>query len=118
MRMLKRNGKPIYYAHRLQDEAVYVDGLYTGETAETYSAPIEVMANIAPASGAVMRQPFGLSSEYDTVVMIEKGHKIAPDTVFWLDKSPTDAPHDHVVYRVSESLNTLAVALRRVNVRG
>lgn len=116
MQLLKKNKRAIYYANCTEASATDASGLYTGVIAPVYSKPVQVMANVSPATGFVSAQPFGLAEEYDALLQLDASLPINADTVFWLESEPTE-PYDHVVSRVSRNLNSLAVSVKKVKTR-
>lgn len=118
MRALKRNKRTFYYALYGQEvELTDADGNYTGETEIGYSAPVKVKANISPATGQSNMEMFGNLTDYDRVIVSDDlTLPIDENSVLWIDRAPTDGTHDYVVRRVAKSLNSVAYAVRKVDV--
>ena len=132
MRTMSRNRQTFYEAELL--EAVMgqdTDGNYT-EAQNEYSIPRERTAVITPASGMSDLQLFGANENYDKVITLNKGETyLKVGSVLWID-TPIElavggtlaknedgtlkTPYNYVVVRVSESLNFVTVAIRKVDV--
>jgi hypothetical protein len=121
----------------------YGNNINTGEYRLIYSNPIPCEANISPASGVTVTQLFGGSEIYDKIlIMDDPNTPIDEYTILWIDCTPdvvTEqeegenlgitlggtiigdngqfSPHDYVVKRVARSLNSVAIAVSKVNVR-
>lgn len=125
MRTLSRNKTVFYYAlyegkEPLADEY----GNATGEYGVRYSKPEKFKANISAANGKAETEQFGTNVDYDKVIV---GDGIFPNideySVLWIDTAPvfnaegeTDTPHDYIVKKVAKSLNSVSVAVSKVNV--
>ena len=145
MRGLKRNEQKFYYCTytkgpELKDEY----GNATGENIPIYSEPVAMWANISPASGAAQKEQFGNLESYDKVIATcDMSCPIDEDSVLFIDTEPsftevTDydlaesdtvlgdeeiAPktykipkYDYIVRRVAKSLNSISIAVRKVEV--
>lgn len=126
MQGMVRNKRKFYYAlyidkNELKDE---YDNL-TGEYEVVYSNPIETKGNVSSAMGEMQSRQFGGSESYDKVIVLDN-----PDTpideyaILWVDTLPhlnsdgtTDTPHDYIVKKVARSLNSVSIAISKVNVR-
>lgn len=118
VKCLKRNKRTFYYALYGQEvELTDADGNYTGETSIGYSDPVECKANISPATGQSNMEMFGNLTDYDRVIVSDDlTLPIDENSVLWIDRAPTDGTHDYVVRRVAKSLNSVAYAVRKVDV--
>ena len=133
MRTLKRNQTPIWYAqYQSQVELKDDDGNYTGEQVALYSTPSMMMANVSPTTGQSYAESFGYLKDYDRVLMTDWMEcPIDENTVLWYDKEPEDIPDpdgnpgdtikssegfNYIVRRVAKSLNSIAIAISRVDV--
>ena len=118
MRCLNRNKRIVYYA--LMAGTTPVIDEYGNETGEKvrYTPPMSLRANVSSAKGIETTDVFGLDVNYDKALVISKVNAPPIDeyTVFWVDHSPTQVPYDYVVKRVSKGLNSIAIALKRVDV--
>ena len=122
MKTLARNKKTLYYA--LQKEIKGVDdeyGNFSGQYDIEYYAPVETQMNISPARGEAILEQFGISEQYDKVLVTDDmSCPIAEDSVLWLDTVPeivngeTATPFDYLVIRVAKSLNCIAIAVKKV----
>ena len=122
MRTLKRNEQRFYYANLNRIEKVLDEnGLYTGEKRAVYDDPVECYGNISPATGSVSIEMFGAVEAYDKVIVIcDPDMNVSMTTVFWIDDSPVSEDHDdydYIVGHVSRSLNSIAIAVKAVDVR-
>lgn len=126
MRTLARNQVRIYYANfrkkiPLMDEY----GNLNGEYEIVYDIPVEVNANVSAAKGESVTRQFGEDEAYDRVIVMDDP-KVQIDTssVLWIDTLPeiksdgsTDTPYDYIVKHVAPSLNSISIAVSKVNVR-
>lgn len=126
MRTLARNKVRIYYANYrtktpVKDE---YDNL-TGEYDITYEDPMEIKANVSAARGESTTRQFGEDEVYDRVIVMDDPRvPIEVSTVLWIDTLPeikadgsTDTPYDYIVKQVAPSLNSVSIAVSKVNVR-
>ena len=127
MRTLHRNKIRIFYANYhdkipLRDEY----GNLTGEYEISYHNPIEIMANVSAARGEATTRQFGDDESYDRIIVLDDPKfPIAVTSIVWIDTLPeiaedgsTDTPHDYIVKQVATSLNSVSIAVSKVNVRG
>lgn len=116
MRTLERNKIPFWYAtytgkQPLLDE----DGNETGEYITTHSEPQKAYGNLSPAVGIAFGAPFGSGVSYDHRLLCEdKCLPIDENTYIWVKSDPFTQGHDYKVTRVAESLNYLALTLKKV----
>ena len=127
MRALHRNKVRIFYANYhekipLKDEY----GNLTGEYEISYTNPTEVCANVSAARGEATTRQFGDDEGYDRVIVLDDPKfPITGTSIFWIDTPPeiaedgsTETPHDYIVKQVATSLNSVSIAVSKVNVRG
>lgn len=127
MRALNRNKVRIFYATyrdktRLKDEY----GNLTGEYKVVYNDPVEVRANVSAARGEASTRQFGEDEGYDRVIVLDDPKiPVTTTSVFWIDVAPeisedgsTKTLHDYIVKQVATSLNSVSIAVSKVNVRG
>jgi hypothetical protein len=127
MRALHRNKTRIFYANYrgktpLKDEY----GNLTGEYEISYDNPMVMMANVSAARGEATTRQFGDDEGYDRVIVIDNPKcPIAVTSILWIDTPPeiaedgsTDTPHDYIVKQVATSLNSVSIAVSKVNVSG
>ena len=127
MRTLIRNKIRIYYANYhgktpLKDEY----GNLTGEYEIIYDNPVAVMANVSAAKGESTTRQFGEDVSYDRIIVLDDpAFPIAETSILWIDTPPvvaedgsTKTPHDYIVKQVAPSLNSVSIAVSKVDVRG
>ena len=127
MRGLVRNKSKFYYSSYIgETEIIDEYGNATGEYQIEYDNPIECDANISAAQGEVKFRQFGESESYDKVIVLDDiTAPIDEHSILWVDTLPllnedgtTDTSHDYTVRRVAKSLNSVAIAIRKVRVNG
>jgi hypothetical protein len=127
MRTLARNKIRIFYANYrtkvpIKDEY----GNKTGEYDIIYDNPVEIKANVSSARGEATTRQFGEDESYDRVIVLDDPKfPIAVTSILWIDTLPkiaqdgsTETPHDYIVKQVATSLNSVSIAVSKVNVRG
>ena len=126
MKTLARNKIRIFYANYrekipLNDEY----GNLTGEYRIAYENPVVIRANVSAARGEATTRQFGEDEAYDRVIVMDDPNvPIKVSSVFWIDSHPeikadgsTDTPYDYIVKQVAPSLNSVSIAVNKVNVR-
>lgn len=123
MRTLKRNQRPFCYCLYNEQETQYDEyGNETGEPRVTYSQPVKMLANISQATGQSNTEQFGNLENYDKVIVTDDLNcPIDENSVLFIDKEPEysldgDPMFDYTVRRVAKSLNSMSIAVRKVNV--
>lgn len=134
MRCLERNKTRIFYSSYLgKTEIVDEYNNKTGEYTLTYSNPQELYAYISPNVGMVEERRFGETLAYDRMIVLDNYYKdsINEQTRLWVEITPelddlgklkldkndeVITPHDYLVKRVSKSLNSVLIAIKRVDV--
>ena len=118
MRELERNKRTIYYALFDKNEPILdEDGNYTGEEQPTYLPPVKLRINVSPALGESATRQFGEVVDYDrTLVTCDTTLPIDERTVFWIDETDTTKSFDYTVKKVAKSLNSLQIAVKKVEV--
>mgnify|MGYP006899732658 CR=1 FL=1 len=123
MKCMERNKVPFYYC--LYDEEVPIvdsEGNETGEKTISYSDPVEIRANISPATGNTSVEQFGNSLQYDKVIVLDDlTCPIDENSVLFIDTAPafdTDGNplFDYIVKKVARSLNSISIAIAKVEV--
>lgn len=117
MRCLNRNKQAFYYAN-YSGKAKLVDenGYFTGEYGLTYTDPVKVWGNISPARGTDNSNPFGITENYDKIIVLsDPQFPISETSVLWVENDITDE-YDYVVVRTARSLNSVSIAIRKVDV--
>ena len=127
MRTLVRNKIRIYYAN-YRDKIPVKDeyGNLTGEYEVLYSNPVAINANVSAARGESNTRQFGEDTSYDRIIIMDDPKfPVAETSIFWIDSPPeinedgaTKTPHDYIVKQVAPSLNSVSIAVSKVNVRG
>ena len=127
MRALQRNKTRIFYAN-YQGKTPIEDGYgnLTGEYEISYTNPMEVCANVSAARGKATTQQFGNVENYDRVIVLDDPQfPIDTTSILWIDTLPeiaedgsTKTPHDYIVKQVATSLNSVSIAVSKVNVSG
>ena len=138
MRCLERNRRPFWYclyesSTELEDEY----GNKTGELQANYADSVQMYANISQATGQSNIEMFGNLDSYDKVIVTDDMNcPIDEHTVLFVDKEPeypvitpsvststsevqydTEHPkYDYIVKRVAKSLNSVSIAIRKVDV--
>lgn len=120
VKALKRNKRKFWYClFSTETDPVDADGNYTGEMAVGYGEPVECFANISPATGQSNQEMFGNLTDYDRVIVSDDTTiPIDENTVLFIDAAPTNGAkgYDYTVRRVAMSLNSVAIAVRKVDV--
>jgi hypothetical protein len=127
MRTLARNKIRIFYANYRDKEPLKDEyGNLTGEYKISYTNPIAVCANVSAARGEATTRQFGDEESYDRVIVLDDPKfPITATSILWIDTLPeiaedgsTKTPHDYIVKQVATSLNSVSIAVSKVNVSG
>jgi len=118
MRTLELNKQPMWYALRTgKTEILDEYGNHTGVFKQTYSAPVYYPVNMSESRGTTALEPFGITDDYDrTFVTTDMSCPIREDSIIWFGANPNTEPHNYVVHRIANSLNSITIAIRGVNV--
>lgn len=118
MRTMRINKRPFWYALYSEEAELKDSDLnYTGETGVGYSDPVEYKANISPATGQANLEMFGNLTDYDRVIVTDDVNiPIDENSVLWIDADPTKDAYNYTVRRVARSINSVAIAVRKVEV--
>lgn len=126
MRCLARNKTAFFYAlNEKQTEIKDEYGNASGQYEILYTNPFKDYANISAAQGEMQSRQFGESESYDKVIVLDDTDTpIDESAILWVDTLPrlnkngsTNTPHDYIVKKVARSLNSVSIAIRKVNVR-
>ena len=126
MRTLVRNKSRIFYANYRNKSPIEDEyGNLTGEYEISYDNPIAINANVSAARGESTTRQFGDDVSYDRVIVLDDPTiPIAETSILWIDTIPdiaedgsTETPHDYIVKQVAPSLNSVSIAVSKVNVR-
>ena len=127
MRCLWRNRVRIFYANYTDREPIKDEyGNLTGEYKLRYGKPQETEGNISAARGEVTTRQFGDDESYDRVIVMDDPKvPIGKSSILWIENMPvinsdgtTNTPHDYIVKQVATSLNSVSIAISKVNVSG
>lgn len=127
MRTLARNKIRIFYANyrnKIPNKDEY--GNMTGEYDIIYDNPVEIKANVSAARGEATTRQFGDDARYDRIIVLDDpAFPITTTSILWIDTPPeiaedgsTKTPHDYIVKQVATSLNSVSIAVSKVNVSG
>ena len=127
MRCLFRNTRKIYYSKivckkELKDEY----GNNSGEYEVIYTNPIRCRGNVSAAQGEMETRQFGDTESYDKVIVLDNVNiPIDEYSILWVDSLPvinedgtTNTPHDYIVKKIARSLNSVSIAISKVNING
>ena len=122
MRTVQRNKRGLWYAlYQGETELTDADGNYTGETAVTYSPPVQIRANVSPATGQSDLEMFGNLTDYDRVIVTDEVDiPINENSVLFVDTVPIISAEglsgfDYMVRRVAKSFNSVSIAIKKVS---
>ena len=118
MLCLNRNKQSVWYA--LYEGVADVkdsNGYKTGEKTKTYASPVEMKVNVSASKGSAITEGFGVDEAYDrTIVTHDMTCPITETTRLWVDADPLTASYDYKVVRVAKSLNSITIAISKVDV--
>lgn len=127
MKCMRRNKVRFYYALYESKEPIKDEyGNVTGEYDVKHGKPQEFYANISAAKGETQTRQFGENESYDKVIAMDNdAPPIDEYTILWIDTMPefdesgeVTTPHDYIVKKVAKSLNSVSIAISKVNVSG
>ena len=115
---LRRNEQTIHYAlYSSKTMLTDANNNKTGEYTLAYGTPTAVKAVLAPVVGTAEREVFGVDIDYDRMALIyDTACPITEESIVWVDNATT-GKHDYIVKKIAKSLNTVMIALKKVNVR-
>lgn len=114
MQMLKRNQQTIKYKNWVSESAIVDDeGNETGEKQQTYSSIVVQKAYVTPSQGIVDEKMFGEDVKYDKVILVDKT-TINEQSILWVDDLNETHEHDYQVKKIAKSLNSYAIAIKKV----
>ena len=118
MRTLEINKQPMWYALYLGKEEVIDEyGNHTGVFELQYSDPVYYPVNMSESRGVASVEAFGINADFDrTFVTTDMDCPIAEDSIIWFGADPQTEPHNYIVYRIANSLNSITYAIRGVDV--
>ena len=127
MKIMERNKSRFWYSlYKGKTEKLDEYGNITGEFEIIRGNLRECKANISAAKGETSTRQFGESEGYDKVIVMGEGYPdIDEYTVLWIDTAPviaedgtTQTPYDYIVKKVAKSLNSVSIAISKVQVDG
>lgn len=141
MRCLTRNKQKFYYANYQGLAKMYDNsGNFTGEYQLSYTEPILAYGNISPSRGDAYTSPFGVTDTGidKVIVMSDPAFPIAETSILWIDNASSvsgnsepivgqavvgravlggsSPAHDYKVVRIARSLNSISIAIKKVDV--
>lgn len=133
MRCMNINQSKMYYSSYESKNPVTDDyGNRTGEYEPVYGKPQEFYAYVSPEKGEVLARRYGETTPYDRVLVLDNQAPIINEqSRLWVDITPeldnegnlsldesgeVITPHDFIVKKVSKSLNSRLIAIRKINV--
>ena len=125
MRTRQRISQPFYYRlYAGKTEMTDEYGNSLGEYEISYGDPVAFNANISPATGESAIEQFGSLDYYDKIIQTcDMTCPINENSVLYIDKAPVYdeinkvwSAHDYVVKRVAKSINTIRIAVAKVDV--
>ena len=126
MRCMERNKSKFFYASYIGETEITDEyGNAIGEYKVSYRNPTKTFGNVSAAQGEMQSRQFGESESYDKVIVLDdRNAPIGEHSILWVDTLPqlnedgsTDTPHDYVVKQVARSLNSVAIAISKVDVK-
>jgi hypothetical protein len=122
MRSLERNKRDIYY--RLYSDKIPVLDEYGNETGtyiSGYQNPVKVKIRVSPNRGTSTEETFGITADYDRVLIGTEKLPLTETSVCYIDVVPvlkedgsTDTAHDYKVTKVAEDINIYQYAIKKV----
>ena len=93
MRSLLRNQRPLYYCLYIGKEEIIDEyGNSTGQYIKYYETPVQMYANISPATGQSNTEQFGNLENYDKVIVTTwMDCPIDENSVLFIDKEPDES---------------------------
>ena len=118
MRTLEINRQPMWYALCTgKTEVIDEYGNHTGVFQVTYGEPVYYPVNMSQSRGTADVDAFGIEADYDrTFVTTDMDCPIAEDSIIWFGADPTTDQHNYCVYQIANSLNSITIAIRGVDV--
>lgn len=118
MRTLAINKQPMWYAlYEGKEEVIDEYGNHTGVFELKYSDPVLYPVNMSESRGVASVEAFGINADFDrTFVTTDMNCPIKEDSIIWFGADPQTEPHNYIVYRIANSLNSITYAIRGVDV--
>lgn len=122
MRSLERNKTTFWYA--LFSDKIAVKDEYgndTGQTTTSYQNPVKTRQRVSPNKGEANTEAFGLTADYDRVIITTDTLPLTETSVLWINTMPTlnedgstATPHDFEVRKAAPDLNVKQYAIKKV----
>jgi hypothetical protein len=122
MRSLERNKRVAWY--RLYSSKIPILdelGNETGEYATGFLNPVKVKIRVSPNKGESNTETFGITTDYDRVLIGTEKLPLTETSVCYIDVVPvlkedgsTDTAHDYKVTKVAEDINIYQYAIKKV----
>lgn len=116
MRCLKRNKRPFYFAPYLRKKK------YGHTYRPIYGDAVSLMGNISASKGTAETEQFGINLDYDKVIVLDDPEcPIKENSILFINIEPNrngegDYIYDYIVKKVAPSLNSVSIAIKRVDV--
>lgn len=125
MKCLNRN-RQLFFCAEYESKTPVKDeyGNQTGEYELHYGLPKPYYGNISAAKGEMAARQFGEAESYDRIIVMDgRDTQIDEYSRLWVDERPVlmegdtvFPPHDYEVKKVARSLNSISIAIRKVDV--
>lgn len=118
MQNLARNTFTVWFqVYQGQTEIVDADGYKTGSFTPAYGPLQSAQLMVSPNKGDATLEVFGALLDYDrAMTTADTTCPINEQTILWLDGAPTDGPYTHYVKKRAPWKNSLAFAVKQVEV--
>lgn len=118
MRSLLRNTQPVFFKlYEGEEEVVDEYGNPTGSYRPKYGELKAALLTVSPNKGRSESDMFGTLEDYDrTASTADTRCEIDEDSILWVDGADTSKPHNYTVSRRAPWKNSVAFALKRVEV--
>lgn len=126
MRSLQRNQQPVYFRlYEGEEEIINEYGNPTGSHYPIYGELKKAMLCVSPNKGSSEVQQFGALEDYDRTMTLgdtsvgwqdPAAFEINEDAVLWVDGADTSGPWNYTVKRVAPWKNSIAYAIKKVEV--
>ena len=117
MRLLLNNLSRVYYSNLDGTiDIVDEDGWDTGEVEKAYTEPTELYCNVSAATGNAQTNTFGVTENYDYILLIAGECPFTETSILWIGKTPMDGDSNAIVKRIAQTRNYTKVAVKRVDV--
>lgn len=116
-RSLAINKRKIYYANPIEIIPIRDEwGNLTGSYEYQYEDPKPLKIMVSAGKGGKYTNPFGNYFDYDKMLTTnDLTLSIGEDTIFWVDNQDLTQPHDYVIKRIADGLNSKVYAIGKVN---